>query len=69
VSFGNPAHVRTALAAARPARTTHGGNGIPPDPPASRPTANLETVFTDEGTTEIHTLVMGQAITGLNAFT
>ncbi|MFB3050513.1 MAG: glutaryl-CoA dehydrogenase, partial [Acidimicrobiia bacterium] len=31
--------------------------------------ANLETVFTYEGTNEIHTLVMGQAITGLNAFT
>jgi glutaryl-CoA dehydrogenase len=30
--------------------------------------ANLETVFTYEGTNEIHTLVMGQAITGLNAF-
>jgi glutaryl-CoA dehydrogenase len=31
--------------------------------------ANLETVFTYEGTNEIHSLVMGQAITGLNAFT
>jgi glutaryl-CoA dehydrogenase len=31
--------------------------------------ANLETVYTYEGTNEIHTLVMGQAITGLNAFT
>jgi glutaryl-CoA dehydrogenase len=31
--------------------------------------ANLETVFTYEGTNEIHTLVMGQAITGISAFT
>ena len=54
---------------ARTARSILGGNGITLEYPVFRHMANLETVFTYEGTNEIHTLVMGQAITGFNAFT
>ena len=49
--------------------TAIGANGITLEYPVFRHMANLETVFTYEGTNEIHSLVMGQAITGLNAFT
>jgi glutaryl-CoA dehydrogenase len=69
VSFGKFDNVRNALEVARTARSILGGNGITLEYPVFRHMANLETVFTYEGTNEIHTLVMGQAITGLNAFT
>ncbi len=69
VSFGKFDNVRNALEVARSARSILGGNGITLEYPVFRHMANLETVFTYEGTNEIHTLVMGQAITGLNAFT
>jgi glutaryl-CoA dehydrogenase len=69
VSFGKFDNVRNALEVARTARSILGANGITLEYPVFRPMANLETVFTYEGTNEIHTLVMGQAITGLNAFT
>jgi glutaryl-CoA dehydrogenase len=69
VSFGKFDNVRNALEVARTARSILGANGITLEYPVFRHMANLETVFTYEGTNEIHSLVMGQAITGLNAFT
>ena len=69
VSFGKFDNVRNALEVARTARGILGANGITLEYPVFRHMANLETVYTYEGTNEIHTLVMGQAITGLNAFT
>ena len=45
-----------------------GANGITLEYPVSRHENNLESVFTYEGTDDIHTLIIGQAITGLNAF-
>ena len=68
VSFGKFDNVRNALEVARTARSILGANGITLEYPVFRHMANLETVFTYEGTNEIHTLVMGQAITGLDAF-
>ena len=68
VSFGKFDNVRNALEVARTARSILGANGITLEYPVMRHMANLETVFTYEGTNEIHTLVMGQAITGINAF-
>jgi glutaryl-CoA dehydrogenase len=69
VSFGKFDNVRNALEVARTARSILGANGITLEYPVIRHMANLETVYTYEGTNEIHSLVMGQAITGLNAFT
>jgi glutaryl-CoA dehydrogenase len=69
VSFGKFDNVRNALEVARTARSILGANGITLEYPVMRHMANLETVLTYEGTNEIHTLVMGQAITGINAFT
>ena len=69
VSFGKFDNVRNALDVARTARSILGANGITLEYPAMRHMANLETVLTYEGTNEIHTLIMGQSITGLNAFT
>lgn len=69
VSFGKFDNVRNALDVARTARSILGANGITLEYPVFRHMANLETVFTYEGTNEIHSLVMGQAITGIDAFT
>ncbi len=68
VSFGKMDNVRMALAVAREARSVLGANGITLDYPVVRHMNNLESVYTYEGTNEIHTLVLGQAITGINAF-
>ena len=68
VSFGKFDNVRNALDVARTARSILGANGITLEYAPIRHMTNLETVFTYEGTNEIHTLIMGQAITGLNAF-
>ncbi len=68
VSFGKMDNVRQALEVARTARSILGANGITLEYPVFRHMANLETVYTYEGTNEIHTLVMGQTLTGLNAF-
>jgi glutaryl-CoA dehydrogenase len=57
-----------ALEAARTARSMFGGNGIMGEYHVMRHMCNLETVFTYEGTHEIHTLALGRAITGLDAF-
>ncbi|HSJ34267.1 MAG TPA: acyl-CoA dehydrogenase family protein, partial [Acidimicrobiia bacterium] len=68
ISFGKMDNTRNALEVARLARGVLGGNGITLEYPVFRHMANLETVYTYEGTNEIHTLIMGQAITGLSAF-
>jgi len=68
VSFGKLDNVREALWVAREARSVLGANGITLEYPVIRHMNNLESVFTYEGTNEIHTLVLGQAITGINAF-
>jgi glutaryl-CoA dehydrogenase len=68
ISIAKRNNVREALRTAREARTVLGANGITLEYPISRHSNNLESVFTYEGTDDIHTLVIGQAITGLNAF-
>jgi len=68
VSFGKMDNVREALWIAREARSVLGANGITLEYPVIRHMNNLESVFTYEGTNEIHTLVLGQAITGISAF-
>jgi glutaryl-CoA dehydrogenase len=57
-----------ALEIARAARDMHGGNGIQEDYGVFRHMANLETVNTYEGTHDVHALILGRAITGLQAF-
>ena len=69
VSFGKYHNVRAALEVARSARTVLGANGITLEYPVLRHANNLESVLTYEGTHEIHTLVLGQALTGESAFT
>jgi glutaryl-CoA dehydrogenase len=68
VSFGKFDNVRQALDIARLARSVLGANGITLDYPVIRHMTNLETVSTYEGTNEIHTLILGEAITGIPAF-
>jgi glutaryl-CoA dehydrogenase len=68
VSFGKMDNVREALWIAREARSVLGANGITLEYPVIRHMNNLESVYTYEGTNEVHTLVLGQAITGLDAF-
>jgi glutaryl-CoA dehydrogenase len=68
VSFGKLSNVRAALEIARSARSILGANGITLEYPVSRHMNNLESVFTYEGTDEVHTLVLGQTVTGLDAF-
>ncbi len=68
VSFGKLNNVREALEICRSARTILAANGITLEYPAIRHINNLESVLTYEGTSEIHTLVLGQAITGLPAY-
>jgi glutaryl-CoA dehydrogenase len=68
ISFGKLNNVREALAIAREARTILGANGVTLEYPVIRHMNNLESVLTYEGTSEIHTLVLGKEITGLDAF-
>ena len=68
VSFGKLNNTREALAIARTSRSILGANGITLEYPIMRHMTNLESVLTYEGTEEIHTLVIGQALTGLRAF-
>jgi glutaryl-CoA dehydrogenase len=68
VSMGKMANVRGALEVARTARTILGANGITLEYPVIRHMNNLESVLTYEGTHEVHTLVVGEALTGENAF-
>jgi glutaryl-CoA dehydrogenase len=68
VSMGKMGNVRGAIEVARSARTVLGGNGITLEYPVIRHMNNLESVLTYEGTHEVHTLVVGQALTGESAF-
>ena len=68
VNFGKLDNVAMALETARLSRGVHGANGVTGEYPVMRHAANLESVYTYEGTNEIHTLVLGQAITGVGAF-
>jgi glutaryl-CoA dehydrogenase len=68
ISMGKLNNVREAIAICRQARTILGGNGITLDLSPFRHADNLESVRTYEGTDEVHTLVVGQAITGEAAF-
>jgi glutaryl-CoA dehydrogenase len=69
VSFGKLNNVREALTIAREARTVLGANGVTLEYPVIRHMNNLESVLTYEGTSEMHTLIVGKEITGLDAFT
>ncbi len=68
VSLAKRNNVNMATEVAREARRLLGANGILAEYQAMRHLANLESVYTYEGTHDIHTLVLGQAITGLDAF-
>jgi glutaryl-CoA dehydrogenase len=68
VSFGKLANVRAAIEVAREARSVLGANGVTLEYPVIRHMTNLESVLTYEGTQEIHTLVLGEAITGVSAY-
>ena len=68
VSFGKLDNVRGALEVARTARTVLGANGISLEYPVIRHMTNLESVLTYEGTSEMHALTIGNALTGLSAF-
>jgi glutaryl-CoA dehydrogenase len=68
VSVGKLNNVREALAIARECRTILGGNGISLEYAPMRHANNLESVLTYEGTSEVHLLVVGQALTGHDAF-
>jgi glutaryl-CoA dehydrogenase len=68
VSLGKLNNVRAALEIAREARSILGANGVTLEYPVMRHMSNLESVFTYEGTHEIHTLVLGAAMTGMRAF-
>jgi glutaryl-CoA dehydrogenase len=68
VSLCKKNNVGWALKIARMARGVLGGNGILLDYPVIRHMLNLESVYTYEGTNEVHTLILGNALTGYNAF-
>ena len=68
VSLAKRNNVRIALETARVAREILGANGIADEYPVFRHMANLESVYTYEGTHDIHTLVLGREVTGISAF-
>jgi glutaryl-CoA dehydrogenase len=68
ISVGKLDNVRSALAVARSMRTILGGSGITADYSPMRHAANLESVLTYEGTSEVHQLILGKGLTGLDAF-
>ncbi|MFR9673950.1 acyl-CoA dehydrogenase family protein [Streptomyces sp. TR06-5] len=68
VSFGKLNNVREAIEICRTARTVLGANGISLEYPVMRHATNLESVLTYEGTVEMHQLVLGKALTGVDAF-
>ncbi len=68
ISVGKKNNARMALEVAREARSMLGGSGITLEYPIIRHMNNLESVYTYEGTNEIHTLVVGQALTGIAAY-
>lgn len=69
ISFAKMDNVAMALDVARSARGVLGANGITTEYPVIRHMNNLESVYTYEGTNEIHTLILGKTITGISAFT
>jgi glutaryl-CoA dehydrogenase len=69
VSVGKLNNTRVALEIARTSRGIHGANGITLEYPIMRHMTNLESVITYEGTEEVHTLVIGEALTGIRAYT
>jgi len=68
ISLAKRNNVRMALEIAREARSVHGANGITVEYAPIRHALNLESVYTYEGTHEVHTLILGKAITGIDAF-
>jgi glutaryl-CoA dehydrogenase len=68
VSIGKMSNVRTAIDIARQARTILGASGVTLEYSPIRHANNLEAVLTYEGTEEIHTLAVGQALTGISAY-
>ena len=68
VSLGKLANVNAALGVARTARQVLGANGVTLEYPVMRHLANLESVVTYEGTADIHSLIVGEALTGISAF-
>jgi glutaryl-CoA dehydrogenase len=68
VSMIKRTNVRNALEVARTCRDILGGNGITLEYPIMRHLMNLETVYTYEGTHDVHTLILGQDVTGISAF-
>src|SRR5690606_39270330 len=68
VSLGKLNNVREAMTIAREARSVLAANGITLEYPVMRHINNLESVYTYEGTNEVHTLVIGQALTGIAAY-
>ena len=68
VSLGKLNNVREALAIARECRTILGASGITLEYPVLRHANNLESVLTYEGTSEVHQMVIGEALTGVSAF-
>ena len=68
ISLAKRNNVFQALSIARSARTILGANGIIDEYPVMRHAANLESVLTYEGTHEMHTLIVGEDITGLSSF-
>ena len=68
ISLAKRNNVHHALEIARMARDVLGGNGIMYEYPVGRHMMNLETVYTYEGTDDIHTLVLGADLTGIEAF-
>ena len=68
VSLGKLNNARESLAIARECRNILGGNGITLEYPIIRHMNNLESVYTYEGTNEMHTLVIGEALTGIAAY-
>jgi glutaryl-CoA dehydrogenase len=69
VSYGKYQNVAAALDVARTARQVLGANGVTLEYPVLRHATNLESVVTYEGTHEMHTLILGEALTGISAFT
>jgi glutaryl-CoA dehydrogenase len=68
VSLGKLNSVRESIAIARQCRTLLGANGITLAYPVMRHASNLESVLTYEGTSEVHQMIIGQAVTGHSAF-
>jgi glutaryl-CoA dehydrogenase len=69
ISLAKMNNVDVALQIARMSRDIHGANGILDEYPVMRHMANLESVYTYEGTHDIHNLILGRWITGIQAFT